>query len=79
MSKSARDRFQESMENSRRNTKAVQDFVVASFTKRSSYAFASGALEHLLKDALFELPLERQAEFRRKLEILTSEEMKEAA
>ncbi len=67
MTKSAQQKFNEVLEEMRETTMAVGEMVRASYDNYGNYAYACGALESMLKDAISELPKARRAEFRSQL------------
>ncbi len=66
MPKSAQERFNEYMAESRETGKAVSDFIAASYENYGNYAYACGSLETIVKDLISELPKAKRAEMRQR-------------
>jgi hypothetical protein len=67
MAKSAQEKFNEYMAESRETADAVREMVDTSYDLYKSYGHAAGYLQSLVNDLISELPKARRAELRNKL------------
>jgi hypothetical protein len=67
MAKSAQEKFNEYMAESRETADAVREMVDTSYDLYKSYGHAAGYLQSLVNDLIAELPKARRAELRNKL------------
>jgi hypothetical protein len=63
MAKSAQQRFNEYLDESERIAKAIRQFNNRSYDKRSTYAYAVGALTTVCQDAIAMLPKAKRQHF----------------
>ena len=68
MAKSAQDKFNEFLAESRETSQAVGELMSASYNLYGNYAYAAGFLESMVKDLVAELPKARRAEVRRQFQ-----------
>ena len=68
MARSAQDKFNEFLAESRETSQAVSELTSASFEFYGNYAYATGFLESMIKDVIAELPKARRAEVRRQFQ-----------
>lgn len=66
MARSAQDKFNEYLDESRETNDAVNEFVKASYENNRTYSYTSGYLESMLKEVINELPKARRAEIRKR-------------
>ena len=64
MAKSAQDKFNEFLAESRETSQAITELTSASFEFYGNYAYTAGFLESMIKDVIAELPKARRAEVR---------------
>jgi hypothetical protein len=64
MAKSAQEKFNEFLEESRSTSQAVSAVTTASYELYGNYAYACGFLESMIKDVIAELPKKRREEVR---------------
>lgn len=62
--KSAQQRFNEYLDESRETSDAVREFVDSAFENHGSFTYAAGYLEAVVKDLVPELPRAKRAEIR---------------
>jgi hypothetical protein len=67
MARSAQDKFNDYLNESRETNNAVNEFVQASYDNNDrTYAYAAGYLQSMIKDVISELPKARRAEIRKR-------------
>jgi len=65
MARSAQDKFNEYLSESRETNDAINEFVKASYENNGrSYSYSAGYLESMIKEIVSELPKARRAEIR---------------
>ena len=64
MAKSAQDKFNEFLAESRKTSEAVAELTSASYDLYGNYAYACGFLESMIKDVIAELPKARRESVR---------------
>jgi hypothetical protein len=67
MAKSAQQRFNEYLDESRETRDAIREMVDTSYDLNKSYGYAAGYLQTLVGDLIAELPKARRAELRNQL------------
>jgi hypothetical protein len=67
MPKSAQQKFNEYLEESRETSYSVNELVSTSNEATGGYAYATGFLSSVLQEAIAELPKARRADFRNRL------------
>jgi len=78
MKKTAQQKFNEFLDESRETRNAINEFESASRENHKSYAFAAGVFSTLLGDVIAELPKARRAELREQLYKLAQKQKNEA-
>lgn len=66
MSKSAQQKFNEYLDESRETSMAVSEFTSSSFENYGNYAHAAGYLESVVKDLIGQLPRAKRADLRQR-------------
>jgi phage-related tail protein len=64
MAKSAAQKWDEYLSESRETSSAINEFTKASFENYGNYAYAAGYLESMIKDLIIQLPKAKRAEVR---------------
>ncbi len=77
MAKSAREKFQEYLSESRETSDAVNEFLNSSFEHHRNYAYAAGAMSTIVQDLIRELPKVKRAEFRDRFYSLAKKQKEE--
>jgi hypothetical protein len=67
MAKSAQEKFNEYLAESRETSDAVREMVETSYDLNKTYGYAAGYLQSLVVDLISELPKARRAELRNQL------------
>lgn len=67
MAKSAQQKFNEFLDESRETTDAVREMVDRSFDLNSNYAYAAGYLQSLVSELIMQMPKAKRAEYRSQL------------
>ena len=67
MAKSAQQKFNEFLDESRETSQAVTALMSAGYEVYGNYAYSAGYLESLVKEVIAELPRARRAEIRSQL------------
>ena len=67
MAKSAQQKFNEYLDESRETRDAIREMVDTSYDLHKSYGYAAGYLQTLVGDLIAELPKARRAELRNQL------------
>lgn len=66
MAKSAQQKFNEYLDESRETNNAVNEFIEASYNNNEGYAYAAGYLGSVVKDLIGQLPKAKRAEMRQR-------------
>lgn len=64
MPKSALERFEEYLAESRETSDAVNEFIDCSFENNKTYAHAAGSLGVIVQDLIRELPKDKRSQYR---------------
>ena len=64
MAKSASQKFDEYLRESRETNDAINEFTKASYDNHGTYAYAAGYLESMIKEVILQLPKAKRAELR---------------
>ncbi len=75
--KSAQQKFNEYLAESRATADAVRAFVNVSADNNSGYAYAAGALQSMIIDIISELPKARREELRERFDRMTQQQKNE--
>jgi hypothetical protein len=77
MPKSAAQRFDEYLAESRETSNAVNDFMNSSFEKNKNYAHAAGTLSMIVQDLIRELSRDKRLQYRDRLAKLAEQQKQE--
>ncbi len=77
MPKSAQQKFNEYLAESRETSNAVTEFISASYDNYGNYAYACGALESMVKDLIGELPKAKREEMRQRFRSMAQKQKNE--
>lgn len=77
MAKSATQKFDEYLNESRETSKAINDFTAAAYDNYGNYAYAAGYLESMIKEVILQLPKAKRAELRDRFNTLAQTQKNE--